>query len=153
MPVGAIVACSVPWDGPSAIHRIHPLLTVQPRGVVRELCRDPLEVNREMNVMPFIDVIPVLRINFMVVASLATVDAAGDPPISTAQRRMRSDKPIFPAIKADRGLSPGDVAVAPDGLAGALHDMGIANGPFIGLLRAHRTRRRPARDCPLRTFP
>ena len=81
---------------------------------------DELEVNHEINVTPFIDVILVLLIIFMVVAPLATVDVAVDLPVSTAQTQMRPYKPIFLTIKADRGLSLGDAAVPPDGLAAAL---------------------------------
>jgi biopolymer transport protein ExbD len=81
---------------------------------------DELEVNHEINVTPFIDVILVLLIIFMVVAPLATVDVEVDLPASTAPRQMRPDKPIFLTITVDRGLSIGDAPVAQDGLAAAL---------------------------------
>jgi len=74
----------------------------------------------EINVTPFIDVMLVLLIIFMVAAPLATVDVAVDLPTSTAQSQPRPDKPIFLTIKTDHTLSLGDQVVLEDGLAKAL---------------------------------
>ena len=49
----------------------------------------------EINVTPFIDVMLVLLIIFMVAAPLATVDIAVDLPASTAEPQPRPDKPLF----------------------------------------------------------
>ena len=48
---------------------------------------DDLDENHEINVTPFIDVMLVLLIIFMVAAPLATVDLAVDLPASAASRR------------------------------------------------------------------
>ena len=48
---------------------------------------DDLEVNGEINVTPFIDVILVLLIIFMVAAPLSTVDVNVDLPASSADAR------------------------------------------------------------------
>jgi len=62
----------------------------------------------EINVTPFIDVMLVLLIIFMVAAPLSTVDVAVDLPVSTAKPQPRDDKPIFLTIKADLSLALGN---------------------------------------------
>ena len=49
----------------------------------------------EINVTPFIDVMLVLLIIFMVVSPLATVDLKIDLPAATAKPEPRPDKPLF----------------------------------------------------------
>ena len=65
---------------------------------------DELVENHEINVTPFIDVMLVLLIIFMVAAPLATVDVKVDLPASTAQPQPKPDKQVFLTIKADRTL-------------------------------------------------
>ncbi len=48
---------------------------------------DDLAESHEINVTPFIDVMLVLLIIFMVAAPLATVDVPVDLPVSTAERQ------------------------------------------------------------------
>ncbi len=81
---------------------------------------DDLEINHEINVTPFIDVILVLLIIFMVAAPLSTVDVNVDLPASTAQPAQRPDKPLFLTIKSDLSLSLGENAVARGDLGAAL---------------------------------
>jgi biopolymer transport protein ExbD len=81
---------------------------------------DDLVEAHEINVTPFIDVMLVLLIIFMVAAPLATVDIAVDLPASSAQPAPRPDKPIFLSLKADRSLALGDAVVSPDKLQAAL---------------------------------
>jgi biopolymer transport protein ExbD len=78
------------------------------------------DVMHEINVTPFIDVILVLLIIFMIAAPLATVDVAVDLPTSNAVRQPRPDVPIFLTIKSDLTLTLGDVPVARASLQAAL---------------------------------
>ena len=82
--------------------------------------RDELDEVHEINVTPFIDVMLVLLIIFMVAAPLATVDVAVDLPSSTAQPQPRPPKPVFLTVKSDLSLLLGDAPVARDALAATL---------------------------------
>ena len=81
---------------------------------------DALEEIHEINVVPFIDVILVLLIIFMVAAPLSTVDVNVDLPASTANPAQRPDKPLFLTVKPDLTLALGEAPIARGDLAGAL---------------------------------
>ena len=74
----------------------------------------------EINVTPFIDVILVLLIIFMVAAPLATVDIAVDLPASNAEPQPRPDKPVYLTVKPDLSLSVGNETVGRAALPGVL---------------------------------
>jgi biopolymer transport protein ExbD len=65
----------------------------------------------EINVTPFIDVILVLLIIFMVAAPLSTVDLPVDLPSSTATPQKKPDKPTYVTIKSDLSVAIGENAV------------------------------------------
>jgi TonB system transport protein ExbD, group 1 len=81
---------------------------------------DDLVETHEINVTPFIDVMLVLLIIFMVAAPLATVDVKVDLPSSTAEPAPKPDKPLYLTVRADKTLAVGNDTVASDGLAAAL---------------------------------
>ena len=81
---------------------------------------DDLVESHEINVTPFIDVMLVLLIIFMVAAPLSTVDIHVDLPVSTAKPQPRPDKPLYLTIKSDLSLSIGNEAVPRTQLASAV---------------------------------
>ncbi|WP_405403243.1 TonB system transport protein ExbD [Paracoccus sp. Ld10] len=81
---------------------------------------DDLADNHEINVTPFIDVMLVLLIIFMVAAPLATVDVNVDLPVSNATQAERPEQPVYVSVRPDLSLAVGDDDVAPGGLAAAL---------------------------------
>lgn len=76
----------------------------------------------DINVTPFIDVMLVLLIIFMVAAPLATVDIRVDLPNSSAAVQPRPEKPVYLSVKMDGRIFLGDQQVHMNGLAVALND-------------------------------
>jgi biopolymer transport protein ExbD len=81
---------------------------------------DDLVEAHEINVTPFIDVMLVLLIIFMVAAPLATVDLGVDLPASTVEPQPRPDQPVFVTVKPDRTVAVGEDVIAREALAGTL---------------------------------
>ena len=81
---------------------------------------DELAENHEINVTPFIDVMLVLLIIFMVAAPLATVDIKVDLPAASATPEDRPDDPLYLTLAEDHTLTLGETPVADGGLAAAL---------------------------------
>ena len=100
---------------------------------------DELIEVHDINVTPFIDVMLVLLIIFMVAAPLATVDVPVDLPASTVQPQQRPDKPVYLTIKADLSLAIGDDAVSAGSLAAALAAATGSNKEQRIFLRADRS--------------
>ncbi|MEO8318466.1 MAG: TonB system transport protein ExbD [Bradyrhizobium sp.] len=81
---------------------------------------DDLVETHEINVTPFIDVMLVLLIIFMVAAPLATVDLGVDLPASAVEPQPRPDKPVFVTVKPDLTVAVGEDIIARDTLTSVL---------------------------------
>lgn len=79
-----------------------------------------LQEAHEINVTPFIDVMLVLLIIFMVAAPLATVDLPVDLPASNAAPHEKPDKPVYLTIQSDLALALGETPVKRNDLISTL---------------------------------
>ena len=84
---------------------------------------DDFDETHEINVTPFIDVVLVLLIVFMVAAPLSTVDLPVDLPTSSAVPHTKPDKPTYVSIKADLAVAIGETPVKRVDLVRTLGDM------------------------------
>ena len=100
---------------------------------------DDLAESHEINVTPFIDVMLVLLIIFMVAAPLSTVDVAVDLPASNAQPQPRPDEPVFLTVKGDLTLAFGNDPVARDTLKTALDEKTRGNPDERVFVRADKS--------------
>ena len=67
-----------------------------------------IEQNSEINVTPFVDVMLVLLIIFMVAAPLATVSVEIELPTAVAPPQENPPKPIFISLQSDSDIYIGD---------------------------------------------
>jgi biopolymer transport protein ExbD len=99
---------------------------------------DDFGETHEINVTPFIDVILVLLIIFMVAAPLSTVDLPVDLPTSTAVPQKKPDKPTYVTIQSDLAVAIGETSVRRLDLVQTL-DAADSNKDRRIFLRADRT--------------
>jgi biopolymer transport protein ExbD len=88
---------------------------------------DDFAETHEINVTPFIDVMLVLLIIFMVAAPLATVNIPVDLPSAAAKQQPQPDKPIFLTLKSDHGLVLNEAPTTQETLAAALDQLTAAD--------------------------
>ena len=72
---------------------------------------DDFDEAHDINVTPFIDVMLVLLIIFMIAAPLSTVELPVDLPSSTAVPQKKPDKPTYVTIKSDLAVAIGETPV------------------------------------------
>ncbi|MCO5072436.1 MAG: TonB system transport protein ExbD [Rhizobiaceae bacterium] len=107
-------------------------------GIRDDVDDDELRENHEINVTPFIDVMLVLLIIFMVAAPLATVDINVDLPASTATSQPRPDKPLYVTLKRDLTLAIGNDTLPREGIGAALDQVTSGDRQTRIFLRADR---------------
>jgi biopolymer transport protein ExbD len=100
---------------------------------------DGLSEMHEINVTPFIDVILVLLIIFMIAAPLATVDVSVDLPSANAELAPRPDKPLFLTLKSDLSLALDNDTIARSALATSLDQATSGDKQQRLFLRADKT--------------
>ncbi len=115
---------------------------------------DDFEEAHDIHVTPFIDVMLVLLIIFMIAAPLSTVDLPVDLPTSTAVPQKKPDKPTYVTIKADLAVAIGETPVKRVDLVRALDampgegkerriflraDRGVSYGELMDVLERLRT--------------
>lgn len=79
--------------------------------------RHNYQQNAEMNITPFVDVMLVLLIIFMVAAPLATVDVPVDLPSNAAAPSAPPTDPIYVSVQADGELFVQEQAIELAGLS------------------------------------
>ncbi|QOZ25359.1 TonB system transport protein ExbD [Bradyrhizobium sp. CCBAU 51753] len=99
---------------------------------------DDFAESHEINVTPFIDVMLVLLIIFMVAAPLSTVDLPIDLPTSSSTPQKKPDKPTYLSIKPDLTLAIGENAVKRTDLINSLDAMPDMGRDKYLFLRADR---------------
>jgi biopolymer transport protein ExbD len=132
-------------------------MDVSPGGIPDDglgLDEDGFADVHEINVTPFIDVMLVLLIIFMVAAPLSTVDLPVDLPSSTAVPQKRPDQPVYVTIRADLAVAVGETPVRRTDLVHMLDtgatldkdrriflraDRGVPYGELMGVLEILRT--------------
>lgn len=94
----------------------------------------------EINVTPFVDVMLVLLIIFMVAAPLMVAGVPVDLPNSSAAKLAQPKKPVIVSLQADGGLFVRKQPVSRSALVSTLSRLRADEGDTIVYVRADRTR-------------
>lgn len=98
-----------------------------------------LDLNHDINVTPFIDVMLVLLIIFMITASVSTVAVPVQLPDSNASQPPPPDDPVYVTLQENLSISVGDTVVGADGLSAGLDRATGGNKEAPILLRADKS--------------
>lgn len=108
-------------------------------GGIRDSDDDDFDVQHEINITPFIDVMLVLLIIFMVAAPLSTVDIAVQLPAASAKAQPRPEKPVYVSIKANLDVAVGEDTVPRPALVSTVERVTNGNRDTRLFLRADKT--------------
>jgi len=108
-------------------------------GGIRDRDDDDLDEQHEINITPFIDVMLVLLIIFMVAAPLSTVDIAVQLPAASVKPQPRPVKPVYISIKANLEVAVGEDSVSRPALIEMVERVTKGNREAKLFLRADKT--------------
>ncbi len=100
---------------------------------------DELDVLSEINVTPFIDVMLVLLIIFMVAAPLSTVSVPLDLPVGSKTAAPAPDEPINISLRDDLSFYIGDTPVKKEALISEINRATKGNKEARLFIRADKT--------------
>lgn len=108
-------------------------------GGIRDRDDDDLDAQHEINITPFIDVMLVLLIIFMVAAPLSTVDIAVQLPAASVKPQPRPEKPFYVSIKANLEVAVGEDSVTRPALVDTVERVTKGNREARLFLRADKS--------------
>jgi biopolymer transport protein ExbD len=108
-------------------------------GRIKDSDDDDLDEQHEINITPFIDVMLVLLIIFMVAAPLSTVDIAVQLPAASVKPQPRPEKPTYVSIKANLEVAVGEDTVPRPAFVETIERVTKGNREARLFLRADKT--------------
>jgi biopolymer transport protein ExbD len=108
-------------------------------GRISDRDDDDLDEQHEINITPFIDVMLVLLIIFMVAAPLSTVDIAVQLPAASVKPQPRPEKPTYVTIKANLEIAVGEDTIERAAFLGTIARVTDGNREARLFLRADKT--------------
>ena len=106
--------------------------------IPRSLSDDDDDAMADINVTPYIDVMLVLLIVFMIAAPLSTVDVPLNLPSSSAEATQRPENPVWLSLAPDLTLTLGNQPLSGADLQAALDTQTMAKRDVQVFLRADR---------------